>query len=82
MEETMNKVIPFASSHHGKADRPGRAAGSLLDRLSDWVTLYRRRKSLHRVPDELLDDILCDEDAKTREIRRRAPTRFDTQIWS
>ncbi|WP_029064515.1 hypothetical protein [Labrenzia sp. DG1229] len=77
----MSKVIPFSTSHRGKSIPPDRPVTSVLEMLVAWFAFRRRRRSLGLIPEELLDDIVADEDARTWEKIRRVPTRFDAQTW-
>lgn len=81
MEETMPKVIPFSTSHRGKSIHPDRPVTSLLEMLFAWFAFRRHRRSLRLIPEELLDDIVADEDAREREKIRRVPARGETRTW-
>jgi len=81
MEETMPKVIPFSTSHRGKSIHPDRPVTSLLEMLFAWFAGRHRRRSLRLIPEELLDDVVADEDAREREKIRRVPARFETRTW-
>ncbi len=77
----MPKVVPLVPADSGKSVRPRGFAGVLLALFERWIAARRHRRSLGRIPSELLDDIVADEDMKTRERLRREPRRFHTGIW-
>ncbi len=77
----MPKVVPFSTSHRGKSIHPDRPVTSLLEMLFAWFAGRHRRRSLRLIPEELLDDVVADEDAREREKIRRVPARFETRTW-
>lgn len=77
----MPKVTRLPVSYRARsADTatPVRLVVSLLKNLMDR---HRQRRSLRRIPTELLNDVLPDGDTSTRERLRRAPKRMDIGLW-
>lgn len=77
----MPKVKPFPAAH-----RAGHAVTSanlplVLRLLRNWLETRRRRRSLKKIPTELLKDVLPDGETSAREQLRREPKRTDTGPW-
>ncbi|WP_421983671.1 hypothetical protein [Roseibium sp.] len=77
----MPKVKPFPAAH-----RAGHAVTSgnlplVLRLLRNWLETRRQRRSLKKIPTELLKDVLPDGETSTREQLRREPKRVDTGPW-
>nr|WP_319382728.1 hypothetical protein [uncultured Roseibium sp.] len=77
----MPKVNPVPEPH-----RPGQAVTSprlplVLEVLKNWLERRRLRRSLKKIPTELLKDVLPDGETSTREQLRREPKRVDTGLW-
>lgn len=77
----MPKVNPVP-----EPQRAGHAATSanlplILRHLRNWLERRRQRRSLKKIPTELLNDVLPDGETSTRERLRREPKRVDTGLW-
>ncbi|WP_306146016.1 hypothetical protein [Roseibium sp. MMSF_3412] len=77
----MPKVTPLPVPHRPRSAAATSPVRLLVDVLQNWLADNRRRRSLRRIPTELLSDVLPDEDIRTHEQLRRAPKRVDTGLW-
>lgn len=77
----MPKVTPLAAAEHRKPLRQRGIGGIFRALFETWITHRRRRRSIGRIPLELLEDVVADEDIRTREQLRRTAPRPDTRLW-
>ncbi len=78
----MPKVTPLPVPHRPRSAAATSPVRLLAEFLQNWLAYKRRRRSLRRIPTELLSDVLPDEGIRSREQLRRAPKRIDTGLWS
>lgn len=77
----MPKVKPFPAPHRAGNGMTSWHLPLVVRIFKSWLEARRQRRSLKKIPTELLKDVLPDSEMSTREQLRREPKRVDTGLW-
>ncbi|WP_422038084.1 hypothetical protein [Roseibium sp.] len=77
----MPKVNPVPEPQRARNAAISANLPLILRLLRNWLERRRQRRSLKKIPTELLKDVLPDGETSTREQLRRERKRVDTGLW-